>query len=233
MPTIRGKEKKREDPRGHRKRLREKFLKSGFAGFHDYEVVELLLSLATPRSDCKPQAKTALKKFKSLKGVFEATPEQLREIDGIGPRTLFGIKLVKEASNLYLEAKAKAKPHTSSPDAVYAYLRQSMGGLKREVFKVLYLNNANEIIETEELFQGTVDRAAVHPREVISTALKHNANRLIFSHNHTGGNLRPSRDDLDITKRLREACETVELEVLDHIIVTGEGYFSFKEHNLL
>lgn len=218
---------------GHRGRVRKKFLKAGFKGFLDYEVVELLLTLGTPRKDCKQAAKAALKKFKSLKGVFETPPEQLQEINGIGPNNIFGLKLAKELSGLYLAAKAREKPHTSSPEAVYNYLRQSMGDLKREVFKVLYLNSANKIVETEELFRGTVDQAAVHPREVISAALKHNANRLIFAHNHTGGSLRPSREDLDITDKLKQACATVGIEVLDHIITVGDGYFSFKEHNLI
>src|SRR3990172_3399164 len=78
---------------GHRRRLREKFLKSGLAGFHDYEIIELLLSLGTPRRDCKPQAKEAIKRFKTLRGVLEAPTEELRQIEGIGAHSAFGIKL--------------------------------------------------------------------------------------------------------------------------------------------
>ena len=90
---------------GHRKRLREKFIKSGLAGFHDYEIIELLLSLGTPRKDCKPQAKEAIKKFSSLRGVLEASPEELQQIDGIGPHSAFGIKLVQEVAREFLKEK--------------------------------------------------------------------------------------------------------------------------------
>ncbi|GAI21462.1 unnamed protein product, partial [marine sediment metagenome] len=97
-------------PLGHRKRLREKFIKSGLAGFHDYEIVELLLSLGTPRKDCKPQAKEAIKKFNNLRGVLEASPEELQQIDGIGSHSAFGIKLVQEVAREFLREKILDKP---------------------------------------------------------------------------------------------------------------------------
>ena len=100
--------------RGHRKRLREKFLKSGLAGFHDYEIVELLLSLGTPRRDCKPPAKEAIRKFETLRGVLEATPEELQEIEGIGAHSAFGIKLVQKVAREYLKAKILDKPFYQS-----------------------------------------------------------------------------------------------------------------------
>ncbi len=218
---------------GHRLRLRERFLKTGLAGFHDYEVVELLLTLGTPRSDCKGQAKEALKKFKSLKGVLEASPERLEEIKGLGPKNIFGLGLVREMAALYLKEKAKEKPLTASPRAVVDYLRQSMAGLRKEIFQVLYLNNANRVIEAETLFAGTVDQAAIHPREVVKSALKRNASRLIFAHNHTAGTLKPSREDIEITTRLKDACATLGIEVLDHLIIGEGGYFSLREHNLI
>ena len=217
---------------GHRKRLRERFRKTGLSGFHDYEVVELLLTLGTPRSDCKGPAKEALKKFKSLKGVLEAPPGRLEEIKGLGPKNTFGLQLVREAAALYLKEKAKEKPLTSSPRAVVDYLRQAMAGLRKEIFQVLYLNNANRVIEAETLFTGTIDQAAVHPREVIAAALRRDASRLIFAHNHTAGTLKPSREDIEITARLKEACAAVGIEILDHIIIGSGGYYSLREHGL-
>jgi len=95
---------------GHRRRLREKFIKSGISGFHDYEIVELLLTLGTPRKDCKQQAKTAIKKFRSLRGVLEAPLEELQEIKGIGPHNVFGIKLVQEVAREFLKEKILKKP---------------------------------------------------------------------------------------------------------------------------
>ncbi len=92
-------------PEGHRKRLREKFIKSGLTGFHDYEIIELLLSLGTPRRDCKQQAKEAIKKFKTLRGVLEASPEELQQIEGIGSHSAFGIKRMREVAREILKEK--------------------------------------------------------------------------------------------------------------------------------
>ena len=153
--------------RGHRKRLREKFLKSGLAGFHDYEIVELLLSLGTPRRDCKPLAKETIKKFKTLRGVLEATPQDLQQITGIGAHSAFGIKLVQEVAREYLKAKMLDKPFYKSSQEVFDYLYHSMRGLKKETFKVIYLNTQNQIIDTVDLSEGTVNASSVQPREII------------------------------------------------------------------
>jgi len=121
---------------GHRKRLREKFLKSGLKGFHDYEIVELLLSLGTPRKDCKQQAKEAIKRFKTLRGVLEALPEELQQIDGIGSHSAFGIKLVQEVAREFLKEKIIDKPIYKSAQEIFDYLYHSMRDLKKEVFKI-------------------------------------------------------------------------------------------------
>ena len=123
-------------PVGHRKRLRERFLKSGLDGFADYEVVELLLSLGTPRKDCKPQAKEALKKFKNLRGVLSASLEELQQIDGIGPHSAFGIKLMQDVARKYLKEQIIDKPVFQSSQEIFDYLYHSMRDLKTEVFKV-------------------------------------------------------------------------------------------------
>ena len=107
---------------GHRKRLREKFIKSGLAGFHDYEIIELLLSLGTPRKDCKQPAKEVIKKFKSLRGALEAPLEELQQIDGIGPHSAFGIKLVPEVAKEFLKEKILDKPIYKSAQEVFDYL---------------------------------------------------------------------------------------------------------------
>jgi len=121
---------------GHRKRLREKFIKSGLAGFHDYEVIELLLTLGSPRKDCKPQAKEALKKFKTLRGVLQASPQELQEIDGIGPHSALGIRLVQEVAREFLKQKIIDKPVYKSAKEIFDYLYYSMRDLKKEVFKI-------------------------------------------------------------------------------------------------
>jgi DNA repair protein RadC len=218
---------------GHRKRLREKFIKSGIAGFHDYEIIELILSLGTPRRDCKQPAKEAIKRFKTLRGVLEAPPEELQKINGIGSHNSFGIRLVQEVAREFLKEKLMEKPVYTSADEVFDYLYHSMRDLKKEVFKVVYLNSQNQIIETEDLFHGTVNSSAVSPREVIESTLKYNAVSLIFAHNHPSGNPEPSKSDKDLTRDLIYAANTIQIKVLDHIIIGNNRYYSFAGRGLI
>jgi DNA repair protein RadC len=217
----------------HRQRLRDKYLKSGIAGFHDYEVVELLLTLGTPRIDCKEQAKEAIKQFKSLRGVLEASPEELQQVKGIGPKNSFAIKLLQDVAREYLKDKAQEKPVCGSTQAVYDYLNHAMRDLKIEVFKVLYLDSQNHLLAVEDLFTGTVNASAVFTREVIKGAIKHHATALIFAHNHPSGNPSPSQEDRSITRDLVYAARTVELKVLDHVIIGDNRSFSFSSQNLI
>jgi len=223
----------KETALGHRKRLREKFVKSGLAGFHDYEIIELLLSLGTPRKDCKQAAKEAIKRFKSLRGVLEAPPEELQQIPDIGPHNSFGIKLVQEVARDFLKEKIGEKPVYQSAQEIFDYLYHAMRGLKNEVFKVLFLNSQNQIIETEDLSEGTVNSSAVSPREVIARTIKNNAAALIFVHNHPSGNPEPSKSDRELTRDLVYAGSIMYIRVLDHIIIGDNCYFSFAGQGLI
>ena len=218
---------------GHRKRLREKFIKSGLEGFHNYEIIELLLTLGSPRKDCKPQAKEAIKRFKSLRGVLEAPPEELQQIDGIGPHSAFGIKLAQEVAREFLKQKIVDKPIYKSSQEIFDYLYHSMRDLKKEVFKVIYLNSQNQIIEIVDLFEGTINSSVISPREVIEGAIKHNAVSLIFVHNHPSGDSEPSQHDKDVTRDLVYAGAIMRIRVLDHIIIGNNRYFSFAGEGLI
>ena len=218
---------------GHRKRLRDRFIKGGLASFHDYEIVELLLSLGTPRKDCKHQAKEAIKRFKTLRGVLEAPPEELQQIEGIGPHSAFGIKLVQEVARAFLKEKIMDKPIYKSAQEIFDYLYHSMRDLRKEVFKVIYLNSQNQIIETVDLFEGTVNSSAISPRQVVEDALKHNATSLIFVHNHPSGNPQPSKNDKEVTRDLVYAGSIMRIRVLDHIIIGNNKYFSFAGEGLI
>lgn len=224
---------------GHRKRLRGKFIKSGLNAFHDYEIIELLLTLGTFRKDCKQQAKAAIKKFKGLKGVLNASPDELQEIKGIGPVNAFGIKLFQAVAERYLKERIiKQKIMLKSSQAVFDYLYQSMQKEKEEVFKVLYLNDANIVLDIDDLFRGTINQAVIYPREVIKSALAKRATRIILAHNHPSGNLKPSESDIEITKRLKKACAAVEIEILEHIIIGKDNFgkdafYSFRENSVI
>ena len=218
---------------GHRKRLRERFLKGGLASFSDYEIVELLLSLGTPRKDCKPQAKEAIKRFKTLRGVLSASAHELQQIKGIGPHSAFGIKLVHEVAREFLKEKIIDKPVYKSSHEIFDYLYHSMRDLKKEVFKVIYLNSQNQIIETADLFEGTVNSSSVSPREVMESAIENKAVSLIFAHNHPSGNAEPSKGDKELSKDLVYAGSIMQIKVLDHIIIGNDRYFSFASEGLI
>ena len=218
---------------GHRKRLRERFLKGGLEGFQDYEIVELLLSLNSPRKDCKQPAKEAIRKFKTLRGTLEASQEDLEEIYGIGPKNVFGIRLIQEVARRFLKDRIISKPVYQSPQDVFDYLYHSMRDLKKEIFKVLYLNSRNQIIETADLFQGTVNSSAMSLRQVMESALRYNAVSLIFAHNHPSGNPDPSQNDRNVTRDLVQAAGVMQIKVLDHIIIGDNTYFSFAGKGLI
>lgn len=218
---------------GHRQRLRDKFLKSGIDALHDYEIVELLLTLGTPRSDCKPQAKEAIERFKTLRGVLEADPLELQKIKGIGKNNWFGLKLIRGVTNKYLKSELKKKDALKSSSQVHEYLLHSMRGLKKEVFKVIFLNAQNKILEVEDAFEGSLTSSAVYPREIAKSAISHNAVGLIFAHNHPSGNASPSEEDKSITRQLVRACHTLQINVLDHIIIGENAYYSFADNGLI
>lgn len=218
---------------GHRRRLREKFLRAGLSAFLDYEIVELLLTLGTPRKDCKEQAKQALKEFKSLRGVLEADGYDLQRIRGIGEHNVFGIRLVQEVSRRFLKDKMLSRPYARSSREVFDYLYHSLRDLKKEHFKVLFLDSKNQIIEDKTLFEGTVDSATVYPREIMKDALRYDATSLVFVHNHPSGDPEPSLCDREITKDLVFAARVMQLKVLDHIIIGNNCYFSFADRGLV
>lgn len=222
-----------ENLEGHRKRLRDRFIKSGIGGFHDYEIIELLLTLGSPRRDCKKQAKEAIKKFKTLRGVLEAPLDELQHINGIGPHNAFGIKLVQEVARKFLREKIIEKPVYRSSQEIFDYLYHSMRDLKKELFKVLYLNSQNQIIDTGNLFEGTITSSAVSPREVMESTLRNNAVSLVFAHNHPSGNPEPSQNDKKITRDLVYAAAIMQVKVLDHIIIGDNKYFSFAAEGMI
>jgi DNA repair protein RadC len=218
---------------GHRKRLREKFLTSGLDGFHDYEVIELLLTLATPRKDCKDAAKAALKQFKTLQGVFEASPEALCKVPGIGPKNLFGIKLIKAAADRYLEKRLIHKDPLNNSKELFEYLYHRLRGIPRECFSAVFLDAKNRVISMETLFEGTLTASSVYPREVVLEALNHHAAALIFAHNHPSGDPKPSQEDIAITRRLVFALRMIDIVVHEHIIVGNNQYYSFADEGYI
>jgi DNA repair protein RadC len=218
---------------GHRGRLRDKFLASGLSGFHDYEVIELLLTLGTPRKDCKDAAKAALAKFKTLQGVLDASAVDLCSVKGIGPMNLFGIRLVKAVADRYLQRKVIHKEPLSNSKALFEYLYLNMSAKDRECFKALFLDAKNRVIAVEDLFCGTLTASSVYPREVVRAALDHRAAAVIFAHNHPSGDPSPSPADVSITRQLVFACQIMGIVVHEHLVIGDSRYYSFADQGVL
>lgn len=215
---------------GHRQRLRERFKKTGFHGFRDYEALELMLFWALPRRDVKPIAKDLLKKFRSLKGVMDAPLDELAEVKGISEAAATFIVALKGMTGLYLRDKlAGEKAVISSTGALLDYCHTVMSGLRDEQFRAIYLNSQNQVIGDEVIQEGTVNQSVVYPRKVMERALRQGATALIFVHNHPGGSTKPSREDEQITGELVDVARSLDITVHDHLIVSREGHYSFRE----
>jgi DNA repair protein RadC len=222
----------REDQRKHFERLRERFRKAP-EGFHDYELIELLLSYLIKGHDVKPVANDMMKTLGGIAGIFDASPKELQKVPGVGPQAAVLVKFVKTLFEAYAGDKIKKRDVLSSPDAVVEFAKIKLAGLPHEAFMVIFLNVKNRVIEHEVLQEGTVDRAIVYPRQIIKSAIDCHAASLILSHNHPSGDPEPSQEDKHLTRSIIEAAHTVDIKVLDHIIVGKNGYFSFQENRLL
>ncbi len=215
---------------GHRRRIKEKYKAGGLNGWLDYEVLEFALSYAIPRKDTKAIAKELLSKFKSIAVVLDADRKELEKICGISEHTALFLNFLKDIAVIYLEKGLYKKDLLSSPDVVYDYLKASLKGAVDEEFKMLFLDSRNQLIAVETFKIGTVNRSVVYPRKVVERALYNHAVGVIIAHNHPAGSLEPSQEDQDITRAIREALKTVDITLLDHIIIGNNDYYSFRNN---
>ncbi|MDD5645371.1 MAG: DNA repair protein RadC [bacterium] len=223
----------KHDYLGHRKRVKSKYESCGFEGWQDYEVLEFILFYALPRKDTKCLAKRLINKFKSIKGLMDADIEDIKSVEGIGQNAINLISAIKDIAEIYLKQKAFGSVSVKSAADVCDYLRISMQSEKDELLKVLYLNASNRIIGADTVGRGTVDRAPVYPRKVIENAVKRKAVNVILVHNHPSGNLNPSEEDRRMTEKLKKALSLIDVNIIDHIIIGLDGYFSFSEKGLI
>jgi DNA repair protein RadC len=217
---------------GHRKRLRERFLQSGLNGFADYEVIELLLTLNTPRKDCKQMAKEAINKFEGIVGVLDAPIDELMQIDGIGPSNAIGVKIFQNILEIYAKEKINLKRELNTPQMLFEFLREKIGKEKKEHFVILFFDTRNKLIHNN-ISVGSLNASIVHPREVFNDAVLKSASHVIVAHNHPTGDPTPSEEDIATTKRLVEAGKILGITVQDHMIVASNKYYSFAENNYL
>jgi len=227
-------EKIKKTYEGHRERLRQRFGKSGFQGFQDYEVLELLLTFVLPRIDTKPIAKELLLKFKNFNGVLNADKRELQQINGIKQRTAEFLKILRASIEYYFNEKTKSGQikFTNLNDLV-TFIRASLYGKKNEVMYVIYLNSQNEFINSEFLSEGTVSETVAFPRKIVEGALKNNATTVILAHNHPGGLTEPSDNDNIITGQIKDALQIVDISLQEHIIISDDGFYSYRKNGCL
>lgn len=218
---------------GHRKRLRKRLLEGGIDALADHEVVEYLLTTARPRVDVKPIAHSLIRRFGSLAGVLNADARTLALHPGMGESSAAALKIVAVAARRLARQAVREQPVLGSWQALLDYLHIDMAHLTVERVRVLYLNAQNMLILDDHVADGSVDEAAIHPREVIRRALDIGAVALILVHNHPSGSPQPSRADIQITNRIAEAGRLLGITVHDHVIVGREGHVSLKAKGLI
>lgn len=219
---------------GHRQRLRDKFLELGIEAFTDSEVIEVLLSFGTPRSDCKDAARAALARFGSLPAVLDAAPQELQQIKGMGGKNVFALRFIQGVARRYLKQRIVGRQYLRSAREVADFLIHSMRGLKHEVLTVVFLDAAHAVITSEVVAEGTVNVNTIYPRELVKEALRLNASALVIAHNHPSGALEPSEQDKALTRNLYLLGSFLHISLLDHLIVgEGDTVFSFAEAGLM
>lgn len=220
--------------KGHRERLRQRYLERGFAGFSDREKLEYFLCLCIPRRDVKPLADRLLKKYKSISGVIDQPIEELKTVDGIGDSAAINIVALRDFFGVYFSDLSKTKAETiTKMSGLIEVLRANIGHKPYEVLFAIVLNAKNEVLATKELGEGTVTQAAAFPRRIVEEALKYKATSIILAHNHPGGIAEPSEQDEMITQEILKALSLVEVTLQDHIILAGSEYYSFKRYGLI
>lgn len=218
---------------GHRDRLRQRFLDGGPDGLQDYELLELVLFMAIPRRDVKPLAKALLAQFGSLPELMAAPVSQLTKINGVSDNTAIAIKAISATAQRMMKREIMEKPVLNSWSRLMDYCYATMAHETREHFRIIFLNKKNEMIGDEIQGSGTVDHTPAYPREIMKRALEIGATAMILIHNHPSGDPRPSQADQDMTQAIIAAAKPFNIVIHDHIVISRNGYTSFKNEGLL
>ena len=213
-------------------RPRERLLAAGPSALSDGELLGLLFGIGSREKTAVELAGEVISEAGGLHGLYDVSVHELTEVNGIGEAKACTILAAVELGRRIGQVRNPGRPVVSSPADVDRLLRGRIANLDRENFVVVLLNTKNEVIETPLISVGTLSASLVHPREVFKPAIRASAASVILAHNHPSGKVEPSREDREVTRRLGQAAEVLEIEVLDHVIV-GDGFFSMKEHGML
>ena len=219
------------DGDGHRKRLRERYLHDGgLDSFQDHEVLEFALTLFLPRIDTKPIAKALLRQFGSVYRVLEASPEELHKVKGIGEVTAFALSALPHIMRRYERDRVQERPDLMRRGDMGEFCRSLFVGERYEVSRLILLNNQGRFLHEETISRGTVDQVSIYARNVIELALRHGAKYAAIAHNHPGGTREPSPGDIEVTTIIKRAFDAIDVVLIDHIIVTGDGFVSVRDY---
>lgn len=218
--------------RGHRNRVRERYLNTGLDTFQDYEALELLLFYAIPRKDTKSTAKNLIARFGSLPAVLDATVEELTEAD-LSPNAAILLKLVPDMNRYYAVKTDGAGQKVHSTSDAGKILCAMFRHEQTESVRLLCLNAGGKVLKLALLNEGDINAVHFSVRKIVETALSAKAVSVILAHNHPGGTLTPSREDLDATNSAKAALSTVGIQLLDHLIISGDNYCSLREDGYL
>ena len=213
---------------GHRKRMRNRFRKDGLVGFAPHEVLELLLFYARARGDVNPLAHRLLEVFGSLRGVLEAPPEQLMQVEGIGEETATFLGLMVPVFRKYQESMDAKPLYLTRRVEAERYCHALLVGLRFERLQLISLSAARMVIGTRVVGEGGVSEVHAYPRHVVEAALNHNACSVILCHNHPGGTPEPSEADLLVTRQIEAVLRHLGIRLMDHIIVAGNKTYSMS-----
>lgn len=219
--------------KGHRERLRERYLRAGSDGFTDSDLLELLLTYAVVRRDVKAPARELLHRFKDMARILDASPEELSQIPGIGKRSALLFSLLREICTRYLETKTQDLDVLDSMEAIKNFARMKLASFHEEVMMLVCLDVKNHVLSSRIITRGTVDSAIVYPRNIAAEALRYEASNVIIIHNHPSGITDPSRSDRLFTKQIRDALRPLDIRLLDHLIVSRTDVYSFLDNGLL
>jgi DNA repair protein RadC len=218
---------------GHRARVKELFLKTGLDSFSSHAVLELLLYYAIPRKDTNTIAHELIRRFGSLAGVFDAPMEELLKVKGIGKSAAVLIKMVPQLCRLYEENLDSGKTVICSYDDAGKYFSKKFIGRQNEVVMLMLLDSRNRILYCDTVSEGSATTANIYIKTVVRLAVRYNAVYAVLAHNHPSGECLPSKQDLDTTRWVYSALQTVEVQMIDHIIVSGNDYFSMAQGKIM
>lgn len=225
----------KELTKGHRQRLKKRYLQCGYKAFQNYEILELLLTYAIPRKDVKTIAKSLLAKYGSIENILHQEIDILLKNNGIGENSAILLNLVGDIiANIYYDKlEDKDFLEIKTKEVLLKFLSKELGYSKVEKFLVLFLNNSNKLLGTEILFYGTIDKSAIYPREIVEKVINYRAKGVVFAHNHPSGNVKPSVADIEVTNHMVKALNMIDVKVLDHVVISNNNYFSFLEEGLI